>query len=54
MNESNEENDMVAMEVDLRSTDPSERTLHWFINDHQQKVFFSGLPEHIEFAVCFI
>ena len=31
-----------------------ERPLPWIINDHQQKVFFSGLPEHIEFADCFI
>ena len=52
MNDSSEENDTVSMEIDLRSKNPDERTVHWFINDKQQKVMFTGVPETVEFAVC--
>ena len=52
MNDSSEENDTVSMEIDLRSKTPEERTIHWFINDKQQRVMFTGVPETVEFAVC--
>ena len=42
---------LVTMEVDLRSPDSSQRTLHWFVDDRQQPVSIIGLPTRIEFAV---
>lgn len=39
------------MEVDLRSEDKKYRTLHFFINNNQQEIFFSGLPESVQFGV---
>ena len=40
------------MEADLRSSDPSQRTLHWFVNGEQQGPFIKGVPDHVQFAVC--
>ena len=39
------------MEVDLRSEKKSERTLYWFVRGKQQKVFFKGVPNRVEFGV---
>ena len=40
-----------SMEVDLRSEEKEKRTLHWFVNGIQQKVFITGLPDRVEFGV---
>ena len=45
------EGDEVEMEVNLTSQDPSQRTLHWFVNGVQQKIFITGVPARVEFAV---
>lgn len=45
--------DCFAMEVDLRSNESEKRTLHFFVNNSQEKVFFYGLPDSIQFGVCF-
>ena len=42
----------IMMEVDLRENDKEQRTLHFFVNGVQQKVFFTGLPAAVTFAVC--
>lgn len=39
------------MEVDLRSEEPSERTLHYFIKGRQQKTYFNELPDKVQFGV---
>ena len=44
--------DVVEMEVNLKSQDRSQRTLHWFVNGVQQKIFITGVPDRVEFAVC--
>ena len=41
------------MEVDLRSREKEKRTLHWFVNGKQQRVFIKGVPDRVEFAVCY-
>lgn len=46
--------DIIEMEADLRSENPEERTLYFFINNIQQKIFFTKLPSRIQFAVYFI
>ena len=43
--------DEVEMEVNLTSQDPSQRTLHWFVNGERQKIFITGVPDRVEFAV---
>ena len=42
----------VWMEADLRSEERSKRTLHWFVDGRQQKIFLSNLPAAIQFGVC--
>ena len=41
----------VWMEVNLQSSDPSQRTLHWFVGGTQQRCFFTHLPPSVQFAV---
>ena len=41
------------MEVDLRSEEKEKRTLHWFVRGKQQKVFIKGVPDRVEFGVCY-
>ena len=41
------------MEVDLRSREKSQRTLHWFVRGNQQKRYIYGVPDRVEFGVCF-
>jgi hypothetical protein len=48
-NEEFEEGSMVTLEVDL---DASPRTLRFFVDDKEQPVFVSGIPQSINFAVC--
>ena len=43
---------LVTMEADLRSSNASERTVRWFVDNRQQPVFVSGLPPTVEFGVC--
>ena len=42
------------MEVDLRSSVPEQRTLHWFVDGKQQDVFVTHLPQSVEFGVWFL
>ena len=44
-------NTLVSVEVDLR--EGSERTVHWFVNEKQQKPFMVNVPPSVQFAVCF-
>ena len=46
-------NSLWSMEVDLRSREKEKRTLHWFVAGRQQPVFIKGLPDKVEFGVCF-
>ena len=46
------EGDEVTMEVDLRSSTPSERTLFWCVNKKPQKYYITHLPQKVEFGVC--
>ena len=41
------------MELDLTSVESSQRTLHWFINDKQQRYSINQVPPRVRFAVCF-
>ena len=50
-NEVVEKGDEWSMEVDLRSREKEERTLHWFVRGKQQKGFFKGVPDRVEFGV---
>ena len=43
--------DMWEMEVDLRSREKEERTLHFFVRGEQQKGFFNRVPDRVEFGV---
>ena len=43
--------DTVGMEIDLRSITGLQRTLHWFINGIQQKVFLFNLPAKIKMCI---
>ena len=43
--------DLWEMEVDLRSREKEERTLHFFVRGKQQTVFFKGVPDRVEFGV---
>ena len=42
-----------SMEVDLRSREKEKRTLHWFVRGKQQKGFIKGVPDRVEFIVCY-
>ena len=52
-NESVNEGDEWSMEVDLRSGEKEKRTLHWFVRGKQQKGFIKGVPDRVEFGVCY-
>ena len=41
----------VALEIDLRSRNPSKRTAHWFVNGTQQPVSFCNLPSTVQFGI---
>ena len=43
--------DVWEMEVDLRSREKEKRTLHFFVRGKQQKGFFKGVPDRVEFGV---
>ena len=45
------EGDEWSMEVDLRSEEKEKRTLHFFVREKQQTVFFKGVPDRVEFGV---
>ena len=44
----------VAVEVDLRSTIPDERTIRFIVDDKIQKTAVKGLPYNIRFGVCYL
>ena len=44
----------VWMEADLRSEERRKRTLHWFVDGRQQRIFLSNLPPTIQFGVCIL
>lgn len=46
------EGDIVTMELDLRSEEPENRTLHWFINGQQYKYYFFNVPQTVNFGIC--
>ena len=46
-----DDGDVEEMEVDLRSKNPEERTLHWFVRGEQQDVFIKGVPPTVQFFV---
>ena len=50
-NEEVKEGDEWSMEVDLRSREKSQRTLHCFVRGSQQKGFIYGVPDRVEFGV---
>ena len=50
-NERVKEGDEWSMEVDLRSREKSQRTLHWFVRGSQQKGFIYGVPDRVAFGV---
>ena len=45
------EGDLWEMEVDLRSREKEKRTLYFFVRGKQQKGFFKGVPDRVEFGV---
>ena len=47
------EGDLWEMEVDLRSREKEKRTLHFFVRGKQQKGFIKGVPNRVEFGVCY-
>ena len=46
--------DLWEMEVDLRSREKEKRTLHFFVRGKQQFGFFKGVPDRVEFGVCYL
>ena len=42
------------MEADLRSSQPENRVLYFFIAGAQQKAYFTHLPPTVQFAVCYL
>lgn len=48
------EGDVISMEVNLKSKNPKERTLDFFINKRHLRVFYSHIPEYVKFGVCII
>lgn len=44
-------NTVLSVEVDLRSNDASKRTLHFFINNEQYRMYFNELPSKVRFGV---
>ena len=48
------EEDELCMQLDLRSEEKENRTMHLFVNGEQQKVFITGVPDTVTFGVCCI
>lgn len=46
-----EDEDEIILEINLRSEDPSKRTMQYFVNNYQSPVVFVGLPNEVQFAV---
>ena len=44
--------DIVSIEVDLRSSDPSQRFLFWYIGNQQLPYFITGVPSTVKLGVC--
>lgn len=45
---------VISMEANLKSKNPKERTLDFFINGRHLKTFYSHIPENVKFGVCII
>ena len=39
--------------MDLRCEEKEKRTLHWFVRGKQQKGFIKGVPDRVQFGVCY-
>ena len=44
----------ISMEVDMRSREKEERTVHMFVDKKQAPLFFYGLPESVKFGILFV
>ena len=44
----------VSIEVDLRSSEKEERTVHLFVDNRQSPLFFYGVPESVKMGVFFL
>lgn len=52
-NEKAQEGDIIEMEVDLRYSRNEMRTLKYFVNEREQKLFLTNLPSSVQFAVFY-
>ena len=43
----------ISIEVDLRSREKEERTVHMFVDKKQSPIFFYGVPESVNMGVFF-
>ena len=43
----------ISMEVDMRSREKEERTVHMFVDQKQSPLFFYGLPESVKIGLFF-
>ena len=44
----------ISIEVDMRSREKEERTVHMFLDKIQSPLFFYGLPDSVKFGILFI
>ena len=44
----------ISLEVDLRSREKEERTVHMFVDKKQSPLFFYGLPESVKIGLFFV
>ena len=43
----------ISLEVDLRSREKEERTVHMFVDKKQSPLFFYGVPESVKIGIYF-
>lgn len=48
------DDEIVAMEIDLQSKQEEKRTLKFTVNEKQQKIYFTHLPDKVKFIVSFL
>ena len=44
----------ISIEVDVRSREKEERTIHMFANKKQSPLFFYGVPESVKIGILFV
>lgn len=44
--------DIVILELDLRSEEVEKRTLHFYVRGNQQKTYVYGIPKNVQFGIC--